>query len=78
MQKYPGLRNWRSQDEINAYVASGEPMDKAGAYAVQGIASLFIEKTEGDYWGIVGLPLFSINKDLTSFNIELLPFTHHL
>lgn len=46
-----------SDDEINWYVASGEPMDKAGAYAIQGRAALFIEKIEGDYWNIVGLPM---------------------
>jgi len=46
-----------SGSEIEAYVASGEPMDKAGAYAVQGGAALFIERIEGDYWNVVGLPV---------------------
>ncbi len=46
-----------SEDEINWYVATHEPMDKAGAYAVQGRAALFIEKIEGDYWNVVGLPV---------------------
>ena len=43
--------------EIERYVATGEPDDKAGAYAIQGRAALFIEAVEGDYWNIVGLPV---------------------
>lgn len=43
--------------EIAAYVASGEPMDKAGAYAIQGLAALFIDRMEGVYSNVVGLPL---------------------
>lgn len=44
-------------DEINFLVEKGEPLDKAGAYAVQAQAALFIEKIEGDYWNVVGLPV---------------------
>ena len=43
--------------ELNAYIASGEPMDKAGAYAIQGQASKFIDRIEGDYFNVVGLPV---------------------
>jgi septum formation protein len=45
------------EDEIQAYVATGEPMDKAGAYAIQGIAQAFIPEILGSYSGVVGLPL---------------------
>jgi septum formation protein len=51
-----------SEAEINWYVASKEPLDKAGAYAVQGRAALFIEEIQGDYWNIVGLPVRLLYK----------------
>jgi septum formation protein len=53
-----------SEPEIGEYVASGEPMDKAGAYAIQGLAAKFIEKIEGSYSNVVGLPIELIYRHL--------------
>jgi septum formation protein len=46
-----------TSEELESYVASGEPMDKAGAYAIQGLASKFIDRIEGCYFNVVGLPV---------------------
>ena len=51
--------------EIDDYVASGEPMDKAGAYAIQGLASKFIDRIEGEYSNVVGLPVALVYRHLT-------------
>ena len=50
-----------NKSEIDWYVASGEPSDKAGAYAVQGLASMFIKGLDGDYFNVVGLPVYKLN-----------------
>jgi septum formation protein len=59
--------NELSDDEIRAYVATGEPMDKAGAYAIQGRASRWIPRIEGDYCNVVGLPVALVWKMLQEF-----------
>jgi septum formation protein len=56
-----------SDAEIEWYVATGEPADKAGAYAVQGRAALFVEVIEGDYWNVVGLPVRLLYELARSF-----------
>jgi len=53
-----------SDDEIRDYVATGEPMDKAGAYAIQGMASRWIPRIEGDYSNVVGLPVALVYRML--------------
>jgi len=53
-----------SEGEIQDYIASGEPMDKAGAYAIQGIASRWINRIEGDYCNVVGLPVALVYRML--------------
>jgi septum formation protein len=59
------------EGEIRRYVASGEPMDKAGAYGIQGHAGLFVEQLTGSYTGVMGLPLFETGALLRRFGYPL-------
>jgi septum formation protein len=59
-------------DEIERYVATGEPFDKAGAYAVQGRAAAFIRRIEGSYSGVMGLPLFETAQALARIGFHVL------
>ncbi len=61
-----------SQREIDRYVASGEPMDKAGAYGIQGGAALFCEKMQGDYYNVMGLPVCRLGEVLKKIAPELM------
>lgn len=60
-----------SEKEIRDYIAGGEPMDKAGAYAIQGIGAKFIQKIEGDYSNVVGLPVGRIYQEIKRKSIEI-------
>ena len=61
-----------SDAEIGAYVQTGEPMDKAGAYGIQGKASLFAERIEGDYFCVMGLPLCPLARMLRACGVRIL------
>ncbi len=56
--------NPMTENEIRAYIATGEPMDKAGAYGIQGRFAAYIEKIEGDYYNVVGLPVSRVYETL--------------
>lgn len=58
-----------SENQINDYIKTGEPMDKAGAYGIQTKGSELVEKYDGDYYNIVGLPIERIKKELENDNI---------
>lgn len=59
--------------EREAYWASGEPTDKAGAYAIQGLGAMFVERLEGSYSGVMGLPLFETAELLRACGVQRLP-----
>jgi septum formation protein len=60
-----------SDSVIEAYVETGEPMDKAGAYGIQGRAAIFVERIEGCYTNVVGLPLLRLASILESFGVKV-------
>jgi len=61
-----------ADNEIEAYWRSGEPRDKAGGYAIQGLAATFIERLDGSYSGVMGLPLYETARLLQNFGIKIL------
>ena len=58
-----------SQDEIDGYVASGEPMDKAGAYGIQGDGAVLVRRINGDFYNVVGLPVARLKEELLNDGI---------
>ena len=61
-----------AKEELLAYIATGEPMDKAGAYGIQGKGALLVEKLDGDFFNVMGLPLLRLSRMLAHFGVKLL------
>ena len=59
------------EDEINKYIDSSEPYDKAGSYAVQGMFAAYVKKINGDYYNVVGLPISRIIRELKTFDFDI-------
>ncbi|GMT48362.1 MAG: septum formation inhibitor Maf [bacterium] len=59
-------------EEISAYVRSKEPLDKAGAYAIQGLGAVFVRKIDGDFFNVMGLPLCALTECLKKFGVYVL------
>lgn len=59
-----------TEEELRAYIATGEPMDKAGAYGIQGLAALFVTGIAGDYYNVMGLPLHLLGDMLREIGVD--------
>lgn len=59
-------------EELKNYIRSGEPMDKAGAYGVQGLGALLVERIDGDFFNVMGLPVLLLSRMLAEFGVTLL------
>ena len=63
-----------TEQELRAYIRTGEPMDKAGAYGVQGKGALLVERIDGDFFNVMGLPVLLLARLLKSFGIDLMEY----
>ena len=63
-----------SKQEIDNYVATGEPLDKAGAFAIQGMGAVFVEKIDGCYYNVMGLPLNRLAQNLKKFGVDVFSY----
>ena len=59
-------------EEIEAYIRSGEPFGKAGAYGIQGLGAVMVKKIEGDFFNVMGLPLYALAESLKKFGVHVL------
>lgn len=65
-----------SEEEISAYVSTGESMDKAGSYGIQGLGSLFVTGIRGDYFNVMGLPVCELGLALKEFGVNCIQYAH--
>jgi len=61
-----------NKEDALSYIATGEPLGKAGSYAIQGLGAILVKSVSGDYYNVVGLPLFLLAKVLRSFGVNIL------
>ncbi len=61
-----------SDDEVDRYVATGEPLGKAGGYAIQGLGALIVDEVHGCFYNVVGLPLSRLNSVLRGFGVQMI------
>ena len=61
-----------TEAELRAYIRGGEPMDKAGSYGVQGQGALLVERIDGDFFNVMGLPVLLLSRMLQQFGVDLL------
>lgn len=61
-----------TEREIGEYIRTGEPLDKAGAYAAQELGGIFVKKIDGDFFNLVGLSIFAVSEELKKFGVKVL------
>lgn len=63
-----------TEKEINSYIGTGQSLDKAGAYGIQGLGSIFVKRIDGCYFNVMGLPIFNIYKNLQKFGVNIFEY----